>query len=359
VLKKPLICPVLKNSNSVKVPQKGCMYRLLLILFFSFILTIRSGAQSTKDTAAIKELSAADYDLLFSELDAFLDSLLKPRSFGSVSLNAGNRLLNVQSASGKMMDRQALIVSPSAGYYHKSGFGIGASAAFVKEDKQVKAFQYLATFSYDYLKIRTIATGVAYTRYFDGDTVSFYTSPLQNELSGYFMYRKSWLKPLLSLSYGWGSSTSVQQQETIIKKLKKKTITGTTTTTVTENVADFALSLSVRHDFYWLKVFSPGDNIRFTPQLAVSGGTQSYGLNQNSQTLVARGNSGTLKPFTSDKVALDETSKFQPLSVTAFLRTAYTKNKFYIQPQAIFDYYLPATTDKLSASFQVSVGLFL
>lgn len=333
------------------------MFRFLLIVCLTCSFCAAS-AQKTKDTTDLGSLNMADLDVLFSELDAFLDSITKPRSFASVALSGSNRLINTQTASGSLQNEQVLMLAPSVGYFHKSGFGLGASTSLFWRERAIKPVQYLGTLSYDYLRNPKLMTGVAFTHFIAADSLDFYTSPFQNEVSGYFAYRQSWLKPVLSVSYGWGSFTNVEEQQTIIKQLRKKTITvgPPTTVTTTEKVSDISVALAVRHDFYWLKVLAPGDHIRFSPQLSLSGGTQKYGLNQTSQTMAFRGNSHILKPFTSENVALEETSKFRPLSVTGFLRGAYAKGKFYVQPQLILDYYLPATDNPFTASFLVSTG---
>lgn len=331
------------------------MYRILCFIFCS-CLFLRADAQKNVDTTGLGTFNMDDLNILFSELDAFLDSMTKPHSFASVSMTAGNRLINTQTTTGQLRNQQVLMLAPSVGYYHKSGFGLNGSANLLHREKTLKPVQYLGTASFDYLRNRNLMAGVAFTHFFAADDVDFYTSPLQNEVSGYFAYRKSWLKPVLSMSYGWGSFTNVEEQETIIKKLRKKTVTGTTRIETTEQVSDFAVSLSVRHDFYWLKVLAPGDHVRVSPQIAMSGGTQRFGLNQSAQTMALRGNSNNLKPYASENISLSETSKFQPLSVTAFLRTAYSKGKFFVQPQLILDYYLPATSDHWTTSFLVNTG---
>ncbi|WP_204743152.1 hypothetical protein [Pseudocnuella soli] len=404
--------------------------------------------QAQKDTTSIGALTEDDYAVLFSELDTFLDSLTRPKSFATISLTAGNRLLTVPK--GRDLETQsALMFSPAAGYYHKSGLGIGGSAALVMNGGKPEPYQYLASLSYDYLKSHKFATGIAFTRFFTSDSLWFYTSPLQNEASAYFIYRNSWLKPSLTMSYGWGSQSSVEEYATFIELIRKKTkelnkekkpgrgngngnngngngnggngnngngnngnngngngnngngngnngngngngngnngngngngnggnngnngnngngrnggdevipVDIISRTETEEHYYDIAVSVSVRHDFYWMEAFSKKDHIRFTPQLTVNGGTQRFGLNQTTQSSW-RINSAAFKPFASDQVALEEKSRFQPLSITAFLRTAYTRGKWYLQPQFIVDYYIPETGKHWTTNFMVSTGV--
>ncbi len=113
---------------------------------------------------------------------------------------------------------------------------------------------------------------------------------------------------------------------------------------------------SVRHDFYWLDVFTYRDHIRFTPQLMLTSGTQKFGFNQSSTTYATaiRNTSNVL--YTTDNLYLDDELKFQPLSMTLFLRGEYTMGKFFIQPQVAFDYFFPATNRKFNSIFSMNTG---
>lgn len=327
--------------------------------------------QAQKDSSGAAVVNEEDIDALFSDLETLLDSITQPKSFGSVSLMAGNRMLNVQSQSGQALTRQSLLLSPAAGYYHKSGFGLGGSVALLSREGQLRPSQYLATFSYDLLRIPGVLSGVAYNRFFRPDSLNYYTSPLKNELSAYAMYRKSWIKPAVSVAYGWGTKSSVQEQSALLEALKRKKKKGrgngsgndvipepiTTVTNTSESVSDWMISFSARHDFYFFNVLTSHDNFRFTPQLSFNGGTQRYGFNQSTNTYLVKRSDSFNKPFMSDQVSLQDATKFQPVSATAFLRTAYSKGKFFFQPQVIFDYYIPAPDHNLTTSFAVNSGI--
>lgn len=308
-----------------------------------------------------------DIDALFADLSTLLDSITQPKSFASVSLMAGNRLLNVTSQSGQATTTQSLMLSPSAAYYHKTGIGFSATAMLLNREGGLQPSQYLTTVSYDYLKLRGVLTGIAYTRFFRPDSLNFYTSPLKNEVSVYALYRKTWLKPSVSASYGWGTKTEVTRQAVIIKALRERKkrkrggngtidLPGEVVTTTSESVSDWMLSASVRHDFYFFNVLGKKDHLRLTPQLSCTGGTQRYGFNQSSNAYVVKISDVVNKPFMSDQVSLQEATRFQPLSVTAFFRTAYSRGKFFVQPQVALDYYLPDTEQHFTTSFAVNTG---
>ncbi|HRF18786.1 MAG TPA: hypothetical protein PK977_11485, partial [Chitinophagaceae bacterium] len=98
------------------------------------------------------------------------------------------------------------------------------------------------------------------------------------------------------------------------------------------------------------------DHIRFTPQLSFTSGTQKFGFNQSSSTYATTVRTGTNVLFNSENVYLDDQIKFQPLSLTLFLRGEYSIGKFFIQPQLMLDYYFPANADNFNAIFQMNLG---
>jgi hypothetical protein len=209
--------------------------------------------------------------------------------------------------------------------------------------------------SFDYLQNRAFASGISYTRYFTKKDLSFYTTPLQNELYGYFTYRKSWLRPTVAVSYGWGSRSDYSEREEQIQALRLR-LRGFTYINTKESVSDFSVLASVRHDFYWLDVFANNDHIRFTPQLSFTSGTQKFGFNQSSNTYATIVRTGNTVLYNSENVYLDDRLNFQPLSLTLFLRSEYSIGRFFLQPQLMMDYYFPAPSNNFNLLFSLNTG---
>jgi hypothetical protein len=184
----------------------------------------------------------------------------------------------------------------------------------------------------------------------------FYTTPLQNELYAYFIYRKWWVRPMIAVSYGWGSRSDFESREVLINDLRLRR-RGFIYINTEETISDFSLMASVRHDFYWLDVLTYKDHIRFTPQLSFTSGTQKFGFNQSSNTYATliRNSSNVL--YNSDDVYLDDQLKFQPLSLTLYLRGEYSIGKFFVQPQFAMDYYFPSSTRHFNTLFSINAGL--
>lgn len=302
--------------------------------------------------------STIDYDLLFQDMESFLDSILLPHSYLLGSVAIGRGYFNYISKSTLFIESQKdFTYTPALGYFHKDGLSITATGNIVNgNNNNLNLYQVAISPGYDYLKNRDLATGFTFTRFFTKDTLSFYTTPLQNELYAYFTYRKWWIRPTVAVSYGWGSRTDYTEREELIQDLRLRR-RGMTRINSKESISDFSLITSIRHDFYWLDVFSIKDHIRITPQLSFTSGTQRFGFNQSANTYatILRTNANIL--YNSENVYLDDQLDFQPLSLTMFLRGEYSIGKFFMQPQLVFDYYFPTTDKNFSTLFSLNLGV--
>lgn len=324
-----------------------------LVLCCFFVLNVHAQKEKNKDI---------DYDELFSELDAFLDSLTAPRNMFIVNVGVSTGFFNYHNQSStQLITNNKLVISPSAGYFHKSGLGLTAGATAIKYGDGLNPFQYFLSPSLDYHGGSDFFTGISFIRYFTKESLPFYTTPIDNELSTYFTYNNWWVKPTVSASYGWGSRSELQQREEQLKKLRSKKRQGNPTTVINtiETVSDISLATSVRHDFYWLNVITERDFFRVTPQLTLTSGTQNFGFNQTTSTYNSNINKNKSSNglFTSENVQLDDKVNFQPLSLAALLKTEFSVGKVYLQPQVMFDYYFPALDNKLSKIFSVNAGV--
>jgi len=301
--------------------------------------------------------TSINYDDLFRDFDAFMDSILSPNSYFLASLSLGKSYYNFETKSSSLIESsKKLIYSPTMGYYHKSGFGVTTTGYIVNDKKNMNFYQFSVAPSFDYLHNKSLAAGISFTKFITKDSLPFYTTPLQNELYAYFTYRKTWIRPMLALSYGWGSRSDYIKRESVIQDLRLRR-RGFTYINIKESVRDFSLMASVRHDFYWLDIFNKKDHIRVSPQLAFTSGTQKFGFNQSSSTYatVIRTNSNVL--YSSEDVYLDDQLKFQPLSLSLFLRGEYSIGRFFIQPQFVLDYYFPSVSQNLTGLFSINAGL--
>jgi hypothetical protein len=178
---------------------------------------------------------------------------------------------------------------------------------------------------------------------------------LQNELYAYFVYRKWWFKPMVAVSYGWGSRSAYNDREEYINSLRFRPY-GYTRINTTESISDFSVIATVRHDFYWLDVLAYNDHVRITPQLTFTSGTQKFGFNESSNTYATVVRTGANVLYNSENVYLDNQIYFQPLSLTFYLRTEYAFRKCYIQPTLALDYYFPAAEKRFSSLVSINAG---
>jgi len=334
---------------------------ILPLLFLGMAsYTQSSSSDTTKKKEKVEDWaidSTIDYDLLLQDMEAFLDSISSPHSYLLGSFAMGTGYFNYTSKSTSLLEtRKDFTYIPTLGYYHKSGLSLITTGNIVTDDSKPNLYQIAVSPGYDYLENRNFATGITYTRFFTKDTLSFYTTPLQNELFGYFTYRKWWIRPTIALSYGWGNRTDYMEREELIQDLRLRR-SGVTRINSKESITDLSVIASVRHDFYWLGIFSYKDHIRITPQLVFMSGTQKFGFNQTANTYATIVRTGTNVLYSSENVYLDDQLDFQPLSLTMFIRGEYSIGKFFIQPQLAFDYYFPTTQGNFSTLFSLNMGM--
>ena len=328
--------------------------RILLLLGLSMTFSV-SAQKPAKQTDI--DTSFTDYYALFNELDALLDSLTAPRNFTLFNIGIGNNYFNYESKGSYLLESTKKITyTPSLSYFSKSGLGISGNAVIVNDGTNINPYQFNLTGSYDFIKNSKFITGLALTHFFTKSTLPFYTSPLKNEAYAYVTYKKFFLKPSVAVSYGWGSRSDYDERQEYITSLRIIT-TGFTRINTKESINDFNLTTSIRHDFYWMDVFDNKDYIRFTPQLVFTSGTQKFGFNQTSSTYATVPRTGANILYGSDQVYLDDQLFFQPLSLSAYVKTEYAKGKFFLQPQLIFDYYFPASEKNFSTGFVMNAGV--
>lgn len=299
-----------------------------------------------------------DYDELLDELDIFLDSLLMPRSYFLASISAGSGYFNYFKRNDKLETVKKSVYTPTLGYYHKTGPGLTLSGNITNDGQKINLYQFSVSPSFDFIQDHNWVGGISYTRYFTKDSLPFYSSPLQNEFNAYVVWRKPWLQPGITASYGWGSSSEFEKRKGYILLLRRKRLLAYNfTTTTQEDISDFSIAASVRHSFYWMHISGEKDYIKFTPQLAFSAGTQKFGFNRTTSTYPVNVRTDAYLLYNSGEVSVDEKLKFQPLSLSLYLRPEYNIGKFFVQPQFILDYYIPA--EKLAALFSINAGIIL
>ncbi len=327
---------------------------VLLIFLFSSLYS-QSIAQGKLDSLFSSKDTTAVLDSLMKDFDLFLDSIAAPKSFFNVSIGAGNGTFSFENKSTSLfVAKHKLIVSPSIGYFHRSGFGLSATAFVIQDSGRLNFYQYAFSPSYDVIR-RSFSTGISYTHYIHKDSLNFYITPISHELFAYFSYKKWWVRPTVSVAYGWGSKTEYQKQELKrIGRLKQLLrVPRSITITNEESVSDLSVTVSLRKDFDWYDVISKNDNITFTPVVLLNSGTQKFGFNTSYMYSFSAIRANSLP----GNQHISESTAFAAQSAGLVLRGSYLKGKFLLQSQVLFDYYIPDAPDRFNTVFTIMAGL--
>jgi hypothetical protein len=328
-----------------------------LLLTLCFVVASRSGnaQQSKLDSLFMNADTTAVLDSLLEDFDDYLDSISRRKNMFFVGVGAGTGFFSFENKNSVYITTERkLIVSPSMGFYHKSGFGISATGFALNDNGKFSFYQFALSPSFDLIS-KKISTGISYSHYFNKDSLDFYTTPIRDEVYAYFSYKGWWLRPTLSVSYGWGSKTAYEEQKYRLwsRQLQRVNSYYVTVKNV-ESVKDMSVTFSLRKDFDWYDVLGKDDNITITPVLLVNGGTQQFGFNTSySYTF----NAVRVNSLPSNSSASDQTD-FAFQSAGAIIRASYMKGKFLVQPQVLFDYYLqPTDTNPFNVVYSINLSL--
>jgi hypothetical protein len=315
------------------------MKQFSFVLLFIVVQKLSFSQHGTMDSLFASRDTTAVMDSLMKDLDLFLDSLTAPKSFLNISIGAGNGFFSFENDNSVYLStKKKIILSPDIGYYHKSGIWLSATAFMISDNGRLNPYQFAFSPSYGLIR-RSFSTGISYTRYVNKDSVDFYITPVQNEFFAYFSYKKWRVRPSINFAYGWGSKASYEKRRLIrYARLLSQADRDYVVIKNEESVRD---------------VLGKDDNITFTPVLLLNSGTRNFGFNTSySYNFSAiRTNSLPSNQQLSDNIG------FAPQSTSLVLRGSYMKSRFLIQPQMLFDYYLPEGDDKFNMAFSISAGL--
>lgn len=321
------------------------MKKALIIIFIFNSYVVFAQNESGKDSTAF-------LDSIMNEIDEILDEMIAPKSFFTATIGAGTGFFNFKNYTSEGFSTQRkLMLSPSAGYLHKSGFGISATGYAVAEER-LNFYQAAFTPSYDFIRRGKFSTGIAFTKYFTKEDLSFYTTPICNEISAYFTYRNFFVQPAVSLAYGWGSRTDYEEHKVDVFLLRRFRDRNVIIIENEESVRDLSLLVSLRHDFNFRSVFRSGDMFSITPVIAASGATQNFGFNTSFLS-----NSKRLNNFLPGNQYIKEKTNFDSQSASFVLRADYSLNRFFFQSQFLLDYYLHIADKRLNNAFAVIAGV--
>lgn len=332
--------------------------RSLFLLSALFLSSLISFAQEVIiDTAALKaDLAMMDRDSLLKELRGMLDSSGNKKSFFSANFSVSNRLFsNTNNAFNAQQTSSNAAFTPSLTYFHRSGLGIGATAFVRPGGDSSGLYQIALTPSYDHVGEKAMY-GISYTRYLKTDPANTFTTPYDNELYAYFQWRKSWLRPSLTLGWAEGSYRDISR---IPIRVGGNSIFIVDTSRIIIN--DFSLIAGISHTFSFNDVLTRDDMLTLLPQFSLIGGIQQF----NTQTL-SRGLIFGNRTRLDDLLRIRERYNFRSSSTSSpfTLQTAavsinlsWYKGAFSISGGYFAGYYFQSgTSTQWSHIFNASVG---
>ena len=287
-----------------------------------------------------------------------INELDKPSSYVRVSIAGGNKLYSSEDKSVEsLQNAKQVIISPSIGYYHKSGFGISFAGFLMKENATTHFYQYTITPSFEYTKGKVADFSLSYTRYILQDAYSTNTSPIQNQFYGTVVFKKRRIKPGLAAGYATGSVNEIVSIDTVITILNQQ-VHIRYVDSAKIKVSSLSLAASVEHSFTFFNLFSIKDGLSVMPQLSLIGGTNRYRVSHNSSlenyTSFTKRRLTRIRHFQSQS----DNGKFQLQSAGLDLDVNYTIGKIYVEPEMYVDYYLPASSDnRFTQIYTINLGI--
>ncbi len=324
--------------------MKGPCFACLLTVLAALGSTPCARGQNVTVDSLLSSYERKSLDSLAKDLNDFLDFYYKEKSFFSVSLTAANGYYDFNTNKSAYLQASGhLAISPSVSYYHRSGFGLSASGFGLDNHRSLDFYQLALSPSYAYLKSNVVSAGFGYTHYFTKNSLPFYTTPLNNEWYGWFTVKKWWLEPSVAFGYALGSQKQYSLRLAEIDAQQAFRLHGDFGQPTTSHaVRDYALSLSLKHDFLLMHALSQDGCLMISPMLIVGSGTQNFGFNTtyaldphviNNFMLGSESNSATM-------------NSFELRSWTFILTGDYSIHQFFLQPQLILDNYLADTNEK-------------
>ena len=241
-------------------------------------LTVNGFGQVNQDKKILDSLRRNDYLL------KIIESMYKPTSYLQVEIGAGNKLFGVRNNSlNALQTDNKLIFTPSAGYYHKSGIGINATAYLLHAQNKTGVYQYSVTPSFDYLTGKTFGATISYTHYFIHEKYDPSASPIQHDIYAGIILKKGWVKPGLGVNFSMGNFYEVVNIDTTIRK-QNQTVRIKYVDTIKAELKSMGFTGKVEHTFKYYNIFSGKDAFNFTTQLLLNVDYNTYKVNHNSTT---------------------------------------------------------------------------
>lgn len=106
----------------------------------------------------------------------------------------------------------SLVLAPYLRAFHRSGLGITYSPYFVTSGSKPGLYMQTVSAGYEQYEKANVNLEFNYNHFFFAQNSSIPFSPLNNELYAFINFKKPWLSPVISSSFGFGKDESGQMQ---------------------------------------------------------------------------------------------------------------------------------------------------
>lgn len=316
--------------------------------------TIKDSIPVTIDTIPV------NIDSLEQEIDQFLayyDSLKAPRSYWLVSIGGGNTQFSVNNfALNAQQSTANLSITPTIGYYAKSGFGITYNNFLLTEEGKTQLLQHALTLSYDQLQTKKVNYGFSYTRFFGKKEFVNQVSPYDNDFLAYIQFGKKKFTPGVMLGFSGGRYRetlqyldSVQTRIPLTNQFATRYFFVNDTSDI--RIRDFSFIPYLRYQWEF-NGFGKKDYFVIQPSLLLLGSTNNVKINSkgsfNQTDRIGRSRSYA--------ETFSQKTNFQFQSLGLQLDASWYIGKFFFNPQVYIDYYLLSSQFKWSSLFSVQTG---
>lgn len=333
---------------------------LILFAVIACVNLCAHAQETTKDSIPVTDTIPINTDSIEKEIDNFLayyDSLKAPRSYWLVSIGGGNTQFSVKNLALNAQQSTAnLSITPTVGYYAKSGFGITYNNYLLTEDGKTQLLQHALTLSYDQLQLEKVSFGFSYTRFFGKKEFVNQVSPYDNDFLAYIQFGKKKFTPgaMLGFSSGRYRETleyldSAQVRIPLTNQFATRYFFVSDTSDI--RIRDFSIIPYLRYQWE-LNGFGKKDYFVLQPSLLLLGST-------NNVTIDSKGSYKQTDRLTRSRSYAETYSQktnFQFQSLGLQLDASWYIGKFFLNPQVYIDYYLLSSQYKWSSLFSVQTG---
>jgi len=261
------------------------------------------------------------YSLVLLSLNIFNSVVVKAQSYKVLTYDSvkeksqvriGLRYTSDYLYMGRSDSAKAPYLSPSIGYYHKSGFFLRSSLSYLTSKEEGRIDMITASGGYDYY-VKNWALGASVSQYFFSDYSYNVMAEMSTYLNAYAGYDFSIFMLYADASLGFSGST------------------------------DLFMGAEISRTFYALK-----SNLLITPSLYMNAGSQhyynEYYAYRSAQTGAGGGGKGqgpgggSQPPTTTPTLQVEESDKFKILDYEAGFNVTYKirKLRIFVSPTWTF-----------------------